>query len=247
MNATTPALARISHATPLSWSPDQLHAIYGELVRRVARRVARRLPGGCTLEHEDLLAAGTLGLIEAAERFDWTRPEEFERFAEFRIKGAMLDELRRFDPVPTAVRRQVNALETTRRRIERDENRAVDDAELAHHVGLSGARLAELLAAAQPAWIDLTEADAPAAGPSPYDVAAARDILVALRGALDDLDDRRRRIVSGYYLHEEPLTDIADDLGISVGRASQIKSSALQRLAVAMRSALRGVVSTSLH
>ncbi len=247
MNATTPALALVTHATPIAWSNDQLFAVYAPLVDRVARRVGRRLPAGSTLEHEDLVAAGTLGLIEAAERFDWANPADFERFAEFRIKGAMLDELRRFDPVPTSVRRQVNAIETTRRRIERNEARCVGDDELAHHVGLSGARLAELLAAAPPARIDLSEHDAPTQAPTPYDVAAARDILAALNAAITDLDDRRRTIITGYYLREEALTDIAETLGISVGRASQIKSSALQQLADAMRAALRGVVSTSLH
>lgn len=247
MNATTPALALVTHATPLAWSNDQLFAMYAPLVERVARRIGRRLPSGSTLEHEDLVAAGTLGLIEAAERFDWSNPAEFERFAEFRVKGSMLDELRRFDPVPTSVRRQVNTIETTRRRIERSEDRRVDDEELAHHIGLSGARLAELLAAARPARIDLTEHDTPTQAPTPYDVAAARDILAALHAAIDELEDRRRTIIIGYYLREEALTDIADALGISVGRASQIKSGALQLLADAMNSALRGVVSTSLH
>jgi len=103
-------------------------------IEKVARRLARRLPAH--VEIDDLVSAGVIGLMEAAERFDPKRVDRFEAFAEFRIRGAMLDDLRARDTLSRDMRRLSNELREATRRLESELGRSPDQSELAKTLGL---------------------------------------------------------------------------------------------------------------
>src|SRR2546421_829862 len=103
-------------------------------IEKVARRLARRLPAH--VEIDDLISSGVIGLMEAAERFDPSRVDRFEAFAEFRIRGAMLDDLRSRDTLSRDMRRLSNELREATRRLESQLGRSPDPEELAEQLGL---------------------------------------------------------------------------------------------------------------
>src|SRR5262245_23271271 len=103
-------------------------------IEKVARRLARRLPAH--VEIDDLISSGVIGLIEAAERFDPKRVDRFEAFAEFRIRGAMLDDLRSRDTLSRDMRRLSNELREATRRLESQLGRSPDHGEIAEKMGL---------------------------------------------------------------------------------------------------------------
>jgi len=103
-------------------------------IEKVARRLARRLPAH--VEIDDLVSAGVIGLMEAAERFDPKRVDRFEAFAEFRIRGAMLDDLRARDTLSRDMRRLSNELREATRKLESELGRSPDQTELAQSLGL---------------------------------------------------------------------------------------------------------------
>ena len=103
-------------------------------IEKVARRLARRLPAH--VEIDDLISSGVIGLMEAADRFDPKRVDRFEAFAEFRIRGAMLDDLRSRDTLSRDMRRLSNELREATRKLESQLGRAPDQAELAEQLGL---------------------------------------------------------------------------------------------------------------
>src|SRR5262247_4170921 len=103
-------------------------------IEKVARRLARRLPAH--VEIDDLISSGVIGLMEAAERFDPNRVDRFEAFAEFRIRGAMLDDLRSRDTLSRDMRRLSNELREATRRLEAQLGRSPDHQERAEPLGL---------------------------------------------------------------------------------------------------------------
>jgi len=103
-------------------------------IEKVARRLARRLPAH--VEIDDLISSGVIGLMEAAERFDPNRVDRFEAFAEFRIRGAMLDDLRSRDTLSRDMRRLSNELRDATRRLEAQLGRAPDHEEIAKRLGV---------------------------------------------------------------------------------------------------------------
>src|SRR5450755_4998024 len=104
-------------------------------IEKVARRLARRLPAH--VEIDDLISSGVIGLMEAAERFDPSRVDRFEAFAEFRIRGAMLDDLRSRDTLSRDMRRLSNELSEATRKLESELGHSPDQSELAKTLGLN--------------------------------------------------------------------------------------------------------------
>jgi RNA polymerase sigma factor for flagellar operon FliA len=117
-------------------SPDRETMVqsYLPLVRRVAHRIARNLPA--SVDVNDLVSAGCIGLLSAVERFDPERGLDFGTFAEFRIKGAILDELRARDPVPRRSRHRIHQMEKLRRELIGILGRPPNDEEMAEHLGM---------------------------------------------------------------------------------------------------------------
>jgi RNA polymerase sigma factor for flagellar operon FliA len=201
-------------------------------IEKVARRLARRLPAH--VEIDDLVSAGALGLMEAAGRFDPKRADCFEAFAHFRIRGAMLDDLRARDTLSRDMRRLSKELSEATRKLESELGRAPDQFELAKSLGL---KLNEVYARQQKlsgasvvglddAGPDFLERTRDSNSPDPFELTAHREVLARLVSAIDDLPERMQQVLSIYYCENMNLREIGQLLGVTESRVCQIHGEA---------------------
>ena len=212
------------------------------LVHHVAHKLARRLADEADVD--ELVSAGTLGLMSAAESFDPGRGLAFSTFAVPRIRGAMLDELRRQDHVPRAVRRKTREIGQARESlmhtlgrtpssdemagalgVDRDTLfRWTADVETAVHLPLDGqARSAH---DERPTRAELLGSDVEL----PDERLAREEAVAALRDAMLDLDDQERTVLALYYFENLRSREIGELLGVSESRVSQVRARAIGRL-----------------
>src|SRR6476661_4752179 len=205
-------------------------------IEKVARRLARRLPAH--VEIDDLISSGVIGLMEAAERFDPKRVDRFEAFAEFRIRGAMLDDLRSRDTLSRDMRRLSNELREATRRLESQLGRTPDQGELADQLGLD---VDELYARQQKlsgssvvgiddAGPDFLERTGDDNAPDPFEVTAHREALARLLSDIDDPPEKMQQVLSLYYCENLNLKEIGEVLGVTESRVCQIHGEATRRL-----------------
>jgi RNA polymerase sigma factor for flagellar operon FliA len=197
----------------------------------------------------DLVQDGVLGLIDAANRFDEGRGIKFETFAERRVRGAIIDALRR-DAWPRGVRRVRRELEAAREELRRELGGEPTMADLARRVGADEARLERTIVR-----INTIEQTSPLANVDSFDPASLPAVLVPseplspdrtyeqievrdrMRAALGQLPPRERRIVSLYYFGEATMKQIGEEIGVNESRVSQLHARAIQRLRKILASA----------
>jgi RNA polymerase sigma factor for flagellar operon FliA len=205
-------------------------------IEKVARRLARRLPAH--VEIDDLISSGVIGLMEAAERFDPKRVDRFEAFAEFRIRGAMLDDLRSRDTLSRDMRRLSNELRDATRRLEAQLGRTPDQEEIARRLGVG---VDELYARQQKlsgssvvgiddAGPDLLERTTDQQAADPFEQASRREMLSQLVGGIEDLPEKMQQVLSLYYCENLNLKEIGAVLGVTESRVCQIHGEATKRL-----------------
>jgi RNA polymerase sigma factor for flagellar operon FliA len=205
-------------------------------IEKVARRLARRLPAH--VEIDDLISSGVIGLMEAAERFDPKRVDRFEAFAEFRIRGAMLDDLRSRDTLSRDMRRLSNELRDATRRLEAQLGRTPDQEEIARRLGVG---VEELYARQQKlsgssvvgiddAGPDLLERTGDQQAADPFEQASRREMLSQLVGGIEDLPEKMQQVLSLYYVENLNLKEIGAVLGVTESRVCQIHGEATKRL-----------------
>jgi len=213
--------------------PDDINELtkrYAHLVHIWARRYAGTSAG--VVDWDDLVSVGMMGLIQAHRRFDPSAGRPFEVYAEFRIKGAILDELRRVDPFSQPHRRKVRKLTLAIQELTNELGREPDEAELARFLNLSTAQVRELLAKNQTLKFDpVEEIDRHALS---NDIAVAgwsrTDLEIALARAIALLDKRNQTILSLYYFEGLSMAEIADTVGVTEARISQLHSAAIKML-----------------
>ena len=211
---------------------------HGELVRRIAHHLAARLPA--SVEVDDLIQAGMLGLIDAARNFQADQGAAFETYASIRIRGAMIDEIRRGDWVPRSVHRRYRDVVAATRQVEQDTGRAATAQEIAavlevsledyHHMIQDAARGQLISLDAQ-----LEEHDGEPRTTAAGAITPAREFehtafREALGGAIGDLPEREQLVLSLYYEQELNLREIGAVLSISESRVCQIHGQAMLRL-----------------
>jgi RNA polymerase sigma factor for flagellar operon FliA len=219
------------------------------LVQFVARQVARGL--GVDLEFDELVSAGTLGLVKALESFEPERGLAFSTFATPRIRGSILDELRRQDHVPRSIRRKARAINAAREELSRSLEGLPSDKETAEHLGIDLLTLwrwqAEMEGAVQ-VPLDQSAAEHDAAL-VPAEMLSGDDDnngieermtsdqeVHRLREALLHMKEQERVVLSLYYFEELKLHEIATILELTESRISQIRSKALANLRTALAS-----------
>ena len=212
---------------------DRLIADHLDIARRIAGRIARRCPPW--VGSEDLIAAGLLGLAEAAERYDDTRQEPFLVFAEKRIRGAVLDELRRGDIMPRRVRQMARKVGATIQDLEKKHGGPPDDQTVATALGVPIAEYRdnlEQLVHVTIGALDQVENTAPADGErgSPLHQAERREIMSRIKDALKGLDQRDVLLLSLYYNDELTYVEIGEVLGVTTSRVCQLHGRAIARL-----------------
>jgi RNA polymerase sigma factor for flagellar operon FliA len=209
-------------------------ARYLPLVERVAARVARRLP--FHVVRDDLVSAGVVGLLECVPRFDAARGERFEAFAEFRIKGAILDELRGADPLSRDMRRHLNDVRRATHRLEGELGRAPAEEEIAQALDLSLDAYRELLGKlGGHSVVSLTDLEdgavqLAAETTDPYEDAVDGETRAQIAMAIETLPARQRQILWLYYFEEMSLKEIGALLGVTESRICQIHTQATRAL-----------------
>jgi RNA polymerase sigma factor for flagellar operon FliA len=223
---------------------DQLVLSYSSLVKQVASRVAMGLPS--SVDRSDLVSAGTVGLLEAIERFDLDRGVSFESYAVGRIRGAIVDELRAADWVPRSVRAKARAVEAAYQELEARLHRVPTDAELARAAGMTLEQLQTALGEISATGLVALE-EATSLGDVLADRTEGPDGLLeefetreVLATTVKRLPERERTVLVSYYVDGLTLAQIGARLGVTESRVSQIHAKALlhlrARLAAADRS-----------
>lgn len=210
-----------------------------ELVKRIAWHLAARLPA--SVDVDDLVQAGVIGLIEAARHYSGDRGASFETYAGIRIRGAMVDELRRGDWAPRSVHRRMRDVSAAIRAIEQEAGREARDAEIAEKIGASLTEYHEIVRDATQCQVlsmhaasrdDDDDRDFDAADPNgtPYDEIERAAFMRALTLAIGDLPEREKLVMSLYYDDELNLREIGEVLRVTESRVCQLHGQALLRL-----------------
>jgi RNA polymerase sigma factor for flagellar operon FliA len=220
---------------------DDLIQRYGPLIDRVARRIAIRT--GLQSAFDDLWSAGALGLLEAAPRFDATRAVTFETFVEHRIRGAMLDELRRMDHLPRRLRSRTDDLQKAKQKVSGLLGREATTEELAGEMKIDLEELSALEALLEPhVSLDSTTyalavhgGAADGAGESPIEDKIARaQMAKALADGFKKLPERLQTIMGLHYVEGLTYREIAKMLDVSEPRVCQLHADALKKLRATM-------------
>src|SRR5688500_4960357 len=216
-------------------------------VESLARRVAASMPH--SIELGDLVQDGMLGLIDAACRYDEARGIKFETFAERRVRGAMIDALRR-DAWPRGVRRQRRQLEAAREELRRELGAEPSLADLAARVGSDETKLGRtivrintiettspLSAGENVHGSSLPAALVPSEPQAPDNAFEDKEVRDRIRAAIASLPPRERRVVALYYYGEATMKQIGAEIGVNESRVSQLHARAIQRLKKALGAA----------
>jgi RNA polymerase sigma factor for flagellar operon FliA len=199
---------------------------HGSLVDRICRRFASR--SGHTVSAEDLWSAGALGLIDAARRFDPSRDVRFETFAEHRIRGAIIDELRRMDHLPRRLRAQVELVTSAQGRLGQELGREPTVDEVAQSLGLATEDAEGLFALSMPQL--QVRPDMPDPEATPPDRLERAEAVSALASAVTRLPERLRTLLALHYQEDLTYREIARILGVSQPRVCQLHAEAVECL-----------------
>lgn len=221
---------------------DELMARYAPLVKRIAYHMMGRLPS--TVQLDDMVQAGMIGLFEALKGYDMSRGASFETYARIRIRGAMIDEVRRGDWTPRSVYRKSRQLSEAIREVEEREGRDAKDSEIAALLDIDMQEYSSLVKEAAGCQL-LSYEDITSTGGNTDESSAAhlqgpcqelqeQDFKSGLADKIASLPERERLIMALYYDEEFNLREIGEILGVSEGRVCQIHGQALARLRARM-------------
>lgn len=217
---------------------NELVTQHAPLVKRIAYHLMNRLPPN--VQADDLIQAGMIGLLEASRNYDPSQGASFETYAGIRIRGSMLDEIRRSDWTPRSVHRKARVVAEAMRTIENEHGRDARDVEVAEELGMtlkeyhailqdaSGCRifsLDELTAVG-----DVMRGEAGGVHAGPYEGLQKDAFKEALAQEIAGLPERERLVMALYYDEELNLREIGQILGVSESRVCQIHSQAALRL-----------------
>ncbi len=221
---------------------EQLIIAYSQLVKLVAGRLSMYL--GRNVEYEDLVSYGIFGLIDAIDKFDTCKNVKFETYASLRIRGAILDQIRKMDWIPRTVRQRQRKIDDAIKQIEMRTGKRATDEELALELGLTEEELCNWQSQIKVTnVVSLNEFDEEGSGPEPAmdathnshfaqpeDVIAENELKETLAEALELLTEKERRVIELYYYEELTLKEISKILEVSESRVSQLHTKALLKM-----------------
>lgn len=223
---------------------DKLIREYTPLVRFVVGRLS--IPPSCLLDAEDLVSCGTIGLINAIDRYDPTRGSRFESFATARIRGAVIDHLRSLNWLPRTAMTRVRQIEYAIANLEQRLGRPPTEDEITTEAQISPTRYRQMLQEAGTIVLSLDAPLGPLAqdegvtslgdlledehSPGPDAQVEAQELLVLLRVALDQLPERERMLLALYYREELTMKEISKIMNVSESRVCQLHIQAILRL-----------------
>lgn len=213
---------------------------HSHLVKRLAHQLMAKLP--YSVQIDDILQAGMMGLLDAASRYNEFHGAQFETYATQRIRGAMLDELREADWLPRALRRDMRRIETSVSRMQQKLGRPPSESEIAADMGIPLAEYQQLLQSSRGAQLvyfedfhtedqdDFFERFDHSDNISPLDLLEDDRFKAELVRAIENLPERERLLMGMLYEQEMNLREIGEVLGVGESRVSQLHSQAVARL-----------------
>lgn len=219
--------------------PDGLLRKYQPLIQRIAKKLLLRLPK--TIQYEDLIQAGLLGLLEAAKHFDPEKGASFETYAAIRVRGGMLDEVRRENWLPRSVHRSARLLSQVASELEGNLGRDAHAQEIADALHLELSEYYKLEQQANYKNYSVLEENTSKADCNldnlcdetnldPLENLQLEDFYIFLEHCIENLSDRERSVLLLYYTQEMSLKEIGVKLGVSESRVCQIHSQAVTHL-----------------
>ena len=238
---------------PVPSSLDELVTAHLPVVGHLVREMLARVPAH--VRREDLFSAGSEALVNAARSFDPQRGTPFGAFAALRIRGALLDELRGLDWASRSVRGKVRRIEAERDKFVADHGRVPTSAELAERLDTDTRQVVAVrddvqratllsLQAAFPDGMDGAGSAVAERQPSPEELIVDRERIGYLHDAIDNLPARLKTVVEAYYFHNRPMAELAEELGVTESRISQMRAEATALLRDGMNAALRNEPTT---
>ncbi|RMG42247.1 MAG: FliA/WhiG family RNA polymerase sigma factor [Candidatus Dadabacteria bacterium] len=229
---------------------EELIKSYLPLVKKVVHRLSGRLPK--EVDVKEMLNSGIIGLVDALEKYDPKHETNFSTYAQFRIRGAILDSFRSQDWLPRSLRYKSHKIEEAYQRIEQKLGRAATEQEVADELGITTAELQKLLGEVGSIVMlsfeelgfghgeERFQADEWLASKSqdPLNKLLGSEKVNLIARALDRLPEKERLVISLYFYEELNLKEIGEILGVTESRASQIRSRALIRLKNYLRNAI---------
>ena len=219
---------------------EKLILEYAPLVKLVAGRLSMYL--GYNVEYDDLVSYGIFGLIDAIDKFDYTKPVKFETYASLRIRGAILDQIRKMDWIPRTIRQRQKQIDAAMKEFELAHGRQATDAELALSLGIKEEEYVEWQSQKKVTnVVSLNEfmeqgsdvpnkRDASSHSAQPEEAYEQNELKEVLKDALELLTEKERRVIELYYYEELTLKEISVVLEVSESRISQLHTKALQKM-----------------
>jgi len=220
-------------------------------IKYTAHRLAWGLPPQLTVD--DLISVGVMGLLDALQRFTEGRVK-LNTFVQFRIKGAMLDELRANNWIPKSMNKKISSVKNAHLKLEKEFGRLPDDKEITEYLGMSSDEYYKILQVASTQvtlrfedfsdrmhsedTLDMMECISDPNAMTPLDILEENDKKEALAGIIDALPEKEKLILSLYYWEEMTMKEIAKVLNLTEGRVCQLHSQALIRLKAKVNSDL---------
>ena len=219
---------------------EQIIIEYANLVKIVAGRLSMYL--GYTVEYDDLVGYGTFGLIDAIDKFDLLKGVKFETYASLRIRGAILDQIRKMDWIPRTLRQKQKKIDQAYQKLELEHGRAGTDEEVAEEIGITADELAnwqsqtkvtnlisldEFLEQGAEVRVDT---DASSHFQQPERVMEREEMKEVLIQTLEKLTENEKKVITLYYYEDLTLKEISHILEVSESRVSQLHTKALQKM-----------------
>lgn len=216
---------------------------YSPLIKFIAQKIASRLPAN--IELDDLISSGVIGLMDAIDKWDPTRDNKFKTYAEFRIRGAILDELRAQDWVPRSIRDKAKILDKTIVQLEAELGRTATDEEVAKALSISVDEYHDLINQVRPvSLLSIDEAQTFSSTDkksilnllegtklnNPYTQLNLKTVKTYITAAIEELPERQRLVLSLYYYEDLNLKEIGKVLRVTESRVSQLHAQAVTRL-----------------
>ncbi len=223
---------------------EKLILEYAPLVKVVAGRLSMYL--GYNVEYEDLVSYGIFGLIDAIDKFDRNKEVKFETYASLRIRGAILDQIRKMDWIPRTVRQRQKQIDTAMKDLEQRNGRPATDAELAAYMGISEDEFLDWQNQVKADNIislneyveqgnDISSEKSISSGfDTPESVIEKSELKKMLEESLELLTDKEKKVILLYYYEEITLKEISRVLEVSESRISQLHTKALQKMKTKM-------------
>ena len=226
---------------------EQLIIEYAPLVKLVAGRLSMYL--GYNVEYDDLVGYGIFGLIDAIDKFDYGKGIKFETYASLRIRGSILDQIRKMDWIPRSLRQKQKKIDAAMTKLETELGRTPTDEDIAREIGISEDELLNWQGQSNVSNIISLDEFIEASGEKgvepaknnpfehPEEVVEKAELKKLLAESLEKLTDKEKKVILLYYYEELTLKEISRVLNVSESRVSQLHTKALQKMKAKLGSA----------